>query len=324
MQSSTIEAWVGQLKDSYPDAPDELEVGHEKTQLDALSGWFEELQGIRSAWDEIEKGDFDLPESFDQVGGGRQIIPVLMTIESFTPAEKKAWHNLFVPVSAMMADIAYGYWRSHGGDQTSLSMEDILDYLPIVFLYVLSSYDPHRATEEHETDFSDDVDRVRLTTWVHRDTRRHIRSYLQQHLYVVGRGSGYIHRLRHRIREIKSEERSKDGNMPTREKIVDELKETSEGENTSREQLEKHVTRLSGDENVSSMDEPVSGPNDSESGLTHKDLTTSSAQDVERFYNPLQYLKDRTGEIGPLQSACIKIATSDKALTFRERRYLDT
>jgi len=224
----------------------------------------------------------------------------------------------------MMAKIAHQYWQSHGGDQTTLSLEDVLDYLPIVFLYVLSSYDPRRQTSSYEDDFSEEEDWIRLTTWVHRDTRRHIRSYLHQHLYLVSRGSGYIHRLRHRIREIRSESYSEDGSEPHREEIVEELKKTSEGEDTSREQLQEHVDRLTGDESVKSIDEPVSGSPDDDNDLTHKDLATSSAQNVERFYNPIEYLEERTSEIGPLQSACKKIAASNDVLTFRERRYLDT
>jgi hypothetical protein len=323
MRDSTVESWVRQLMEAYPDAPDSLTTDHEKKNLDRLEGWFDRLEEIRSAWDEIDTDELDLPESFDQIGGGRQVIPVLMTIEDFSPEEKRAWHNLFVPVSAMMAKIAHGYWQSHGGTQTSLSLEDMLDYLPIVFLYVLSSYDPDRKTEEYEDDFSDDVNRIRLTTWVHRDTRRHIRSYLQQHLYIVDRGSGYIHRLRHRIHQIRGEKYADDGEEPTREEIVDELKSTSEGEDTSRGQLEKHVNRLTGDETVASMDEPVSGSSGSDNDLTHGDLMTTGAQNVERFYQPLEYLMERTDEIEPLRSACEKIATTGEPLTFRERRYLD-
>lgn len=323
MQNSTVKRWVGQLKDVYPQAPETLTPQHEQENLEILSGWYDELESIRGAWDELGEEDIDLPESFEQAGGGRQTIPVLMTIQDFTPEEKQAWHNLFVPVSAMMASIAHGYWESHGGDQTTLTLEDLLNYLPEVFLYVLSSYDPDRPTENYDNDFSHG-DGVRLTTWVHRDTRRHIRSYLQQHLYLVSRGSGYIHRLRHRIRQIRSEEYAEDGQEPRREEIVDALKDTSEGEDTSRERLEKHVSQLSGDESVSSLSEPVSGQDGSDNDLTHEDLTTSSAQNVEQFYDPVEYLKKRTSEIDPLQSACEKIALSGDVLTFKERRYLDT
>lgn len=324
MKQSTVKEWVGQLKESYPEAPNSLTTEHEKKNLDRLERWFDELEKIRLAWDDLDKEKLELPDSFEEIGGGRQVIPVLMTVNDLSPKEKKAWHNLFVPVSAMMARIAHGYWRRHGGNQATLSMQDILDYLPVVFLYVLSSYDPDRKTDNHEEDFSDDVDRIRLTTWVHRDTRRHIKEYLQQHLHVVGRGSGYIHRLRNRIRQIQNEEYVEEGEMPNREEIIDELKETSEGEDTSRKQLEEHVTNLTGDENVASMNEPVSGSQGSDDDLTHADLITAHSADIERFYNPIEYLEERTSEIEPLQQACKKIAVTGEALTFRERRYLDT
>lgn len=324
-KQSNVKEWVGQLKDAYPDAPSHLTAEHEIENMEALSGWFDRIESIREAWDEVDEEEIDLPDSFDADEGGRQVLPVLMTIEDMTPEEKKAWHNLFVPISAMMADISHGYWESHGGDQTSLSFQDLLNYLPVIFLYVLSSYDPHRAGGDHEEDFSDDTDRIRLTTWVHQDTRRHIRSYLQQHLHVVGQGSGYIHRLRRRIREIRNESYTSEGREPNHEEIVDALKNTGEGRDTSREKLREHVEDLSKQSGVRSMSDPVSGPGQSENDLTFGDLATTDSGAVEHLYDPEEYLEERIGDqLKPLMSACKKLAFGDEALTFRERRFLDT
>jgi DNA-directed RNA polymerase specialized sigma subunit len=194
-----------------------------------------------------------------------------------------------------------------------MSLEDILNYLPVVFLYVLSSYNPYPGREEHDEDFSHDDGRVRLSTWVHIDMKRHIDSYLRQHAYAVKPGSTEMQRLHQRIVEKREELTALNGGRrPTREQIAEAMDESISPS--------EYAAIMNND--VLSLDTKCRKQDEDEE-TTHADMLEARPDNVERSYNPRIYLKKRAST-PELKEAVDKILYSDESLTSEEKSQLGT
>lgn len=317
MEDVSIEAWIDKIHDQYPHLPNRLTAEIENRNLDRLQDWRARVEKLREDYDKA-----DVPDELKHLPGGRLVIPAVMSVEDMTDDEIEAWHELFACVAAQMAKMAHKYWRAHSKNgQNSLVLADILDYLPIVFLYVLSSYEADRGNE-HEDDFSSDGDRIRLTTWISIEGRRHINKYLQTCAYVIGRGSSYLHRLRGRLRQIKNEKYVQDGEYPSRQELIDEIEETTYyGKTVSRRTLNKRVSELEGSYQVVSTDAPA-GKNEDES-FTYGDMVSDYSQpsQAERLDGFNYILGATEGKPNALQSACLKILRTNEPLTVEEQYY---
>lgn len=318
---NTIQKWVSNLKASYPELPETLEWEIEEKNILLLSRWFDNIAQLRIEYDAMDKED--LPIGLQNETGKRQIIPVLMSIDTMLDVEVKAWHELFVCLSAQMADIAHNYWKAHSTGRPSISLEDILGYLPVVFLYVLSSYNPYPDIKDHENTFSENSDgRVKLITWVHIECRRHINTYLQQYTHVIKRGSGYQHRLRQKIVKIQQTALVSTGEELQIDAIVKELsKDSFAAQSKNEETLRGHVEDIILSSNVLSLDSPIDSDNDS----SISDLLAHRIEDIEEeFWDIDSYMQRRFENKPEMLSIWNKLSKTDNTLKFKEKYQLGT
>jgi len=255
-----VKDWLESLKEAYPHLPDNLPTDKEKENLLKLERWFKHIEELREYYDDVGKKELD--EKYQDEPGRRQIIPVLMSLDDMSPEEVKAWHEMFICLAASMVHLSFGYWNTHNGQgDATLDLGDLLGYLPVVFLYVLSSYKPYpsdkrfsreheRVAYEKENDLTEkeiakiDKSRIKLITWVYTESRRHINTYMQQIAYNIKYGSGYTHRLQQLILDIVNTYETDEGRYPTDEEVVTELRKTRYGKLLKKESLMKHVRFL--------------------------------------------------------------------------------
>lgn len=329
MHDSTTQRWVSTLKGAYPDLPDNLTLAVEKKNLQILSRWFTHIEELRIKYDSMDKAD--LPVELQDETGKRQIIPVLLSLDTMPASEIRAWHELFVCLSAHMSEIAYTYWRTHASGTSTVSLEDVLNYLPVVFLYVLSSYKeyPTKTNPDKETreQFSHAEDgRVRLITWVHIEARRHINTYLQHHAYTVRYGSGYTHRLRQTVSKLQSRSLTTAGRNLTKEELVEQISTTHYGQIVSRDTLADHVVDVLTSDTTVSLHEPV-GSDKSGGGqsMTFEDLVSRDDLDIQgEVYDPCAWLEARVAGVPALARAIDKVLYGGQPLTYSELAFLGT
>jgi hypothetical protein len=325
---STTYRWVSALKSAYPHLPDSLSIDVEKANLAVLKDWFARVQALRIEYDQMDKSE--LPEELQDETGKRQIIPVLLSLDSMSPQEIQAWHELFVCLSAHMADIAYTYWRTHASSGSAVSLEDVLNYLPVVFLYVLSSYKEYPqgapTDEENREDFSHaDDGRVRLITWVHIEARRHINTYLQHYAYTVRYGSGYTHRLRQTITKLQAKSLTSEGRTLTKDEVVTEVRKTHYGQIVSASTLADHVGDVMTSESTVSLSDPMGSGSDTTGSPTFEDILSSHDVDIQHdVYDPCSWLEERVAPVGALRDAVSKVLYGGAPLTFSELAFLGT
>lgn len=330
MRQSSIEEWVIQIREQYPDLPDELSLEIENRELEKLQPWLDSVRELRERYDEIP--DEDIPQEIQDMPGESQVVPVMMKVEEMTDEQVEAWHRLFSCVAAQMADIAYGYWQAHGqGEESKLDLVDVLDYLPLVFLIVLGTYDGSRYggdtdnednyTGKHEGEFAEQEGGTRLITWIQLQANYHIRTYVQTVAYAVDRGASYLHRLRGKIKSIKNREYVESGEEPTTSEIVEEVsQETHYGRNVSEERLREKVQQLDGSYQVRSTDAPVGGPDGDDESMTLGSMIPDDHRDERsREIDATEYVLRRTENESDLQAACLKILSSNEELTPQER-----
>jgi len=313
---SSAQEWIEDLHNRNPELPTRLEADFERKRLDVLESWFERLEENREIYEE-NSGQIDVPDSFEGIRGGRQIIPALAT--PMTPEEQKARHELFVAISTMLANITHTHWQRHAGEYSAITFEDALNYLPVAFLFALAGYDADRQANNHEVDFSDkNADWVRLPTWIYQDLGRHIQTYLRERAHTIDKGSGYVQDIKRKIRQIRNEKYAKKGRNPTDEEVADELEDRLE-DDTSEETVLEHVRTLSSEEEAVSMQDTVSQRSGDD--LKFGDVVSGDAGvSVKEVYRPREYFKERIKR-SPLLDACLKVAFGNDALTFRERHH---
>lgn len=319
MDTSTQE-WVAALKAAYPHLPNALNIDLEIKCLERLERWFTHVNELREYYDKIDRDE--LPESVRNEPGKRQVIPVLMSLEHMTQDEVDAWHTLFVCLSAQLADIGTGHWKIHNKRTSTMSLADVLNYLPIIFLFVLSSFNPFPGVGKHEKNFSHSKDgRVRLITWVTVDTRRHIATYLQQHLYTIRKGSGYIQRLRSSIRKLQNAQLTSEGRMPTTDELIDSLAKTHQGQIVKKATLSTHVQNLLAEQPVISLSE-TTGNNENVRSDTLDQTIEGDYYDIEEIFDPATDLETDISNNPSLKSACNKLLHTDEVLTYMEMFYI--
>lgn len=233
--------WVASLKAEYAYLPNTLTLKVEIDALDRLESWFERVKQYRLEYDETPRSD--LPEWLQSESGKRQIIPVLWALEETTDEENLAINELFVCLSAFIAEQVTYYYQRQAQSGHALDLEDVLQWTPLIFRYVLSSFNPYRKTKKHENNFSHSTDgRIRLITYLRNDIRRHISTYVLQHSYYI-KYPGTVHRNRSKLRRAASEfERTHHGAMPSTDALADSLsKRTSQ---TLDEKLKHQVTTI--------------------------------------------------------------------------------
>lgn len=318
-----IQTWVNSLKCAYPHLPDRLTIEVEKENIARLQRWYDELKILREKYDAL--GDEFLPDHLQGETGKRQMIPALMSVENMTRDENEARHELFTCLSAQMAKIAHKYWRTHSNGAI-MEINDVLNYLPIVFLYVLSSYDPYPQGKNPKTNHGrnfahSDKGRVRLITWVHIECRRHINTYLQQNAYMIREGSNYMHRLRRQLRQLQEEKLNETGYEATTTELVDGLKDTHYGSLVKTSTLTGHVKTLTTPTSILSFDAPVSHTGGSDSEATIGDYIEDKGQhqtSTESLYDPSEELFESI-EDKHLAAAAEKLCYGSAVLSLKER-----
>jgi hypothetical protein len=327
VSQTSIEDWVIDVRQEYPDLPDELNLEIERRELKKLQPWLERVREYKDRYDEIP--DEEIPREIQDMPGESQVVPVMMMVDSMTKEQVEAWHRLFSCVAAQLADIAYGYWQAHGqGEESKLTMIDVLDYLPLVFLIVLGNYDGNRYggendnednyTGSHGGEFAAEEGRTRLITYLQLQAKYHIRTYVQTIAYAVDRGASYMHRLRGKIKSIKNREYVESGQEPTTSEIVDEVAEdTHYGRTVSEDRLQEKVQELDGSYQVRSTNAPVGGQDgDEDESMTLGSMIPSNNHDERNAQiDAVEYILRRTDEGSTLQDACLKILTTTEELT---------
>ena len=304
----SIRAWVAELKASYPYLPDHLSIEVEKDRLATLQPWFARIHRLRKLYDEMDRTE--LPDELREAGK-RQVVPVLMGLEYMTDEEVKAWHELFVCLSAMMADLAFDYYKTHlQTKNASMTLIDVLNYLPVVFLYVLSSYDPTRGGD-HDNDFSKEDGRVRLITWVWRDARRHINSYLQQHAYTVKRGSGAVHRLKSKLLQAQQALADRLQRDPRPEEVVEYV----------NDEMGLEVDLDAEMYNIIIYDDTLSlhNPATDDASVSFEDLLMAEPGEVESAYDPTSFAMRMARGNLQLQHALRRLFDTNEPLSTLER-----
>lgn len=317
MDEST-QAWVASVKRAYPHLPATLSLELETEMIGKLGRWFQHIQELRQLFDQVDRDS--LPEWVRDEPGKRQIIPVLLSLDDMTEEEVQSWHVLFVCLSAQLADIGTAYWRSQYSHSKTLSLHDVLNYLPVVFLYVLSSYEPRRPVKEHSENFAHSDGRIRLITWVSIDTRRHILSYLQQHIATVRQGSGFVQRLRQAVLAVQRRKFVKDGVLLQTDDLVTELKDTHQGSVVSEAKLREHLIDILTTQPIISLDEPVTNRKAEQHSTTVGDFLEADYFDVEEFFDPGRDIENDVNGNPSLLTACQKLLSlnSTDPLTFQE------
>jgi hypothetical protein len=300
-KNSSITEWVAALKASRPDLPDHLSIEVELSRLRRLDGWFDRIKRLRVLYDQMDRKT--LPEELRQAGK-RQIVPVLMSLETMTDDEVEAWHDLFTCLSAQLSTFAYDYYRAHlRGKDASMALVDVLNYLPAVFLYVLSSYKEYPKGEG--------TDRVRLITWVHIESRRHINAYMQQHAYTVKRGSGAVHRLKTKLQEAASELAEREGRQPHPHEVVEYVNDRDGVSIDIDPELYQVITR----DETYSLHEPAGA----ETQTTYEDMLEAPEDDVEDRFDPVGFALELARGCRHTEGALIKLFETDDKLSMRER-----
>lgn len=318
--SSTVDLdqWISQVQDDFPDTPNRLTLEVEEEELKRLTDWKERLEALRSEYE--DKGDEALPHWLRGMPGGSLTKPVLWSATSMSDEEKEAWHRLFSCVVGQMADIALDYWNSQEESRGSaVSVADVLDYLPVVFLYVLGSYDEHYGYESHDEDFSKDDDRVRLTTWVGIETPKHIRVYMRTIGYVLDRGSQTIHRVRAAVRKAQQKIQEEKERQARKDEIVDYVsEETGYGSRVSKGTVEKRVRDVAASRHVVSTEKPVGGDEDEGESRTIGQQIADSPSSTGHHVDIYTYLRDRVSDSAK-RHACLKLLDTEEDLDVNEQ-----
>lgn len=320
-EQTTVNDWVAGLKNSYPNLPETLTLGVEKANLVKLKRWFSDVKSIRDSYTKEEKAK--LSDEFPNELGKRQIIPVLASLDNMTPEEIRAWHELFVCLSANLANIGHRYWKVHQAKSPSMGLEDILNYLPIVFLYILSSYKeyPPGGKKEHADSFRQNDDgRVKLITWVNMESRRHVKSYIEYHATTVRQGSGFLHRLKQTVASLQNTKYASTGQYATAEELADMLDGTHQGSIVSKEKLVEHIeASMLSTKSVSLSDVITSSGSNSSSVMTYEDTMSNEDIDLEgSIFDPVSLLENRIRTNSKISQAVEKLLHTESKLTITE------
>jgi len=315
----SITDWISQIREKHPDLPKRLTLEVERSRLERLRSWRTRVAKLREAYDDLPEKI--IPDALQELSGGRVVVPAMMSIDTMTDDEVEAWHELFACVVPQMTDLAQKYWQAHDGEKSSLVMADVLQHLPIVFLYVLSNYDETRQGD-NDGEFAEEEGRTRLTTWITIEARRHIKGYLQSSAYLIGPGSSYLHRLRSQMRKIQNDHYAQHGEYPDHEKLIDDVKHQSYyGRSVSREALSSRLRELQTGTSIVSTDAPVDG--EGENDVQYKDVMGSEPDvaddEMSKQADAHEYVRERTESEATRREACMKVLTSTETLTVEER-----
>lgn len=316
----SITDWVSRIRDRRPELPDRLTLEIERDRLEKLSNWRERVAQLREAYEEMEEEE--IPDEIEDLAGGKVVVPAMMAMDDMTEEEVDAWHDLFACVAPQMAKIAHKYWRAHSGDDSTLVLADVLDYLPIVFLYVLSNYDEDRSGEGDRT-FAAEEDRTRLTTWITIESRRHIKEYLQSCAYLVGPGSSYLHRLKSQVRRIEREHYAQEGEPPTHDDVKGKIKTQSHyARSVSEEALDRRLREVRSGTTIVSAEDPVENQSSGDNEVQYKNILPAKQdlidEDLQELASIMEYVKSRTDDQDRIR-ACRRVLNSTTPLTIEER-----
>lgn len=319
--SIDVDDWLADVQRQFPDTPDRLTREFEIQELKKLSDWKTRLEALRDRYK--EEGDEAVPLWLQDVPGGSLTKPVLWSATTMTGEERDAWHRLFSCVAGQLADHALDYWQDHhNSSESAISLADVLNYLPIVFLYVLGSYDASREHSDHEGGFAESEDRVRLTTWVGIEASQHIRTYVRTIAYVVDRGSQTLHRVRTAVRRAQREIYDRKERKARQDEIVDYVADqTGYGSRVSRGTVEDRVSDVIDRQQVVSTEKPVGGsdnPEPDRDARTLGDQISSRAVGRDYHVDIYEYLRGRIGNARK-REACLKLLDTKEKLTPDER-----
>lgn len=318
-EAGSVSDWVNSMQSQYPDLPNQLTLEVELEYISKLRQWRESVTHLRNLYkDDI----LHIPPEYEDVPGGSQVIPALISIRAMSDIEEDSWHRLFSCAAPQLANITIRYWSTHGSnDNCTLTIQDPLNYLPLVFLYILSTYDEHRDTEHYEDSFAAQENRVRLTTWIYQQSQYHINTYLQSAAYVSGTLPNYVHTLQSKIRDLDNTRLVQEGRVSTNEELVEQLPNINYyASNLSKTKLEERVEELRVGTHSVSLDQPF-GNDDDEEGFSYQRVlsdTTPREEEVDRV-DGYQYVVERTKGEPVLQSACLKVLESTDSLTADEQ-----
>jgi len=317
--SSPTDQWLRRIWQEYPDLPKKLTASIEKEKIPKLSGWLQRVEETREEYE--EHGEEVLSSHVQTLDGGRQVLPVYEHLEDMSEREVQAWQELFSCSARIMARHVNNYWEAHKKD-LRLKIEDVLNQTPVVFLIVLSRYDPDHLAGEDDRDWSgaEEKGKVRFSTWLQRDVRRHIKEYLQKCSGNITQGPEYLQRLRDEILKFRDETYVEEGRYPTTEKIMEEVSQYYYADSISKEKLRSHVCKLNSASSpgMTSLDEPVAG-NADDDRTVQEQLPAKSIGESE--LDAKSYFEQRIEAPAKLR-ACTKLITGGQSLTFEERRSL--
>lgn len=178
--------WVSSIRGGREEQP--LTVEQECTYYEVLKPW---IKRVAEVLDNYE----------DHLQLGREIGPVLETIDEMTEEQRRAWHELLSHMAALLASITMDLYAPHATriEERGFSIDDVLSIVPVYFLVALSRWDPYRSTP-HQDDFQQVPGYVRLSTWIFRYIRRPISDYIEQLISSVNFEARHYRRLRTKLR----------------------------------------------------------------------------------------------------------------------------
>lgn len=294
-----------------------MTVDVEDKALSKLQHWRQMVNVFRDRYKKLP--DQNLPEWVVNSTGGSSVIPVLWAQKYMSEEEAQAWHRLFTCASSQLASIAQKHWNVHKNtaDQT-VDLNDVLEYLPIAFLFVLGNYNPYASTENHAVDFSSDTDKnVRLSTWIHIEAPRHIKKYIQQEMYNIGNKASYMHRLRSQVQQLQDRSLTATGTRMPHDDVVDEIQSsTYYGQTISQRSLSDNIRQAEKTYTTVSTEAPVT-PNAPDSAPIGDMLASAPTADFDT--ENAKYLLSRVAYNGELESAVYKLLFTDDQLTVDEQ-----
>lgn len=314
---SGVSNWVTMVREPYSDLPQRLTEAIEDDVLEKLQGWRQMVSVFRERYNTLPEDQ--LPSWIATTEGGSAVIPVLWAQQYMSEIEVRAWHRLFACASSQLASIAQKHWNVHKANaDDTVELTDVLEYLPIAFLFVLGNYNPYAEVEDHEVDFSSGNDKnVRLTTWIHIEGPRHIKKYIQQEMYNIGNKASYMHRLRSQVNQLQDTAVTTTGSKMPHNEIVDEIQSsTYYGQTITRESLSNNIRHAQQQYTTVSTEAPVS-PGSQESAQVGDMLKSNALSSGET--GSAHYILSRTAYNSALQCAIEKLLFTDEELSVDEQ-----